>query len=177
MRSFSFFCVIFLTCVCFGCGGSSTESNANTVEVTNSNPANSAGIVPYTPTNGNSIDANAANLSNANQAQVKVVTPPANAKPMTFPAPDDSEYSSTMDKTGAAIERRVFHNDPQLVKVEKVWKGVNDKTISIYLKNGKVVKLPGDKIENINSQPASVFLDAAGVKPTAAPAAPPAKKQ
>jgi hypothetical protein len=46
-----------------------------------------------------------------------------------------------------------------------VWKSVNDQTISIYLKSGKVVKLPGDKWPDIKSQPVQSFYDAAGVKP------------
>jgi hypothetical protein len=166
MRSISAVCVVFLALINFGCGSSSsTETNSNAAVATNVNPANTAGVVPYTPTNGPTIDANAANPTNVNQSQVKVVTPSTNIKPMTFPAPDDSEYSSSMDKSGQAIETRVFHKDPLIIKVEKVWKSVNDQTISIYLKSGKVVKLPGDKWPDIKSQPVQSFYDAAGVKP------------
>jgi len=96
--------------------------------------------------------------------------PPGNPKPMTFPAPDDSEYSTLMDKSGAAIETRVFHSDPRILKVERIWKGVNDKVVNIYLKNGKVVKVAGDKWPDIKSQPVGVFYDAAGVKPPSPPA-------
>ena len=166
MRSVSAVFVVLVTLISFGCGSpSTTETNVNTAIATNVNPANTAGVVPYTPTNGTTIDANAANPSNVNQSQVKVVTPSGNVKPMTFPAPDDSEYSSSMDKSGQAIETRVFHKDPLIVKVQKVWKGVNDQTINIYLKNGKVVKVPGDKWPDIKSQPVQSFYDAAGVKP------------
>jgi hypothetical protein len=69
-----------------------------------------------------------------------------------------------MNSSGQAIETRVFHKDPQISKVDKVWKGVNDKTISIYLKSGKVVKVPGDKWPDIKSQPVQVFYEAAGLK-------------
>ena len=167
MRSISAVCVVLLSLVVFGCGSSSsTETNSNAAVATNVNPANTAATVPFTPTNGTNIDSNAANPTNVNQAQVKVVTPSTSVKPMTFPAPDDSEYSSSMDKSGQAIETRVFHKDPLIVKVEKVWKSVNDQTVSIYLKNGKVVKLPGNKWPDIKSQPVQSFYDAAGVKPT-----------
>jgi hypothetical protein len=166
MRSISAVCVVLLSLINFGCGSSSsTETNSNSIVATNADRANKAVTVPYTPTNGTAIDANSANQSDVNQAQVKVVTPSAKVKPMTFPAPDDSEYSSSMDKSGQAIETRVFHKDPLIIKVEKLWKSVNDQTVSIYLKNGKVVKLAGGKWPDIKSQPVQSFYDAAGVKP------------
>jgi len=83
---------------------------------------------------------------------------------MTFPAPDNSEYQTTMDKTGAAIETRTFHDNPYITKVTRTWKGVNDKSIAIYLKSGKVVNLPGDKLPEIRSLPVESFYEAAGVK-------------
>ena len=159
---------------CFmGCG-SSAPSGSNTVAANDNGAANSALV---------SLPAMPANSSNANVA----VPMPVNAnvpmntvaaqkpKMMTFPEPDDSEYYTTMDKNGSAIETRAFHNNPQLIKVVRTWKGVDQKTIEIYLKSGKVVKLSGDKITNINTAPASVFLDAAGIKQPSQPAARPDK--
>lgn len=70
-----------------------------------------------------------------------------------------------MDKSGQAIETRVFHNNPLISKVERIWKGVNDKVVNIYLKNGKVIKVPGDKWPEIKSLPVATFYEAAGVKP------------
>jgi hypothetical protein len=84
---------------------------------------------------------------------------------MSFPAPDNSEYTSSMDKSGQAIEVRTFHDNPLISKVERIWKGVNEKVVNIYLNNGKVVKVPGDKWPDIKSQPVESFYDAAGVKP------------
>lgn len=149
-----------------GCGSS---SDSNTTTSSNSNPAVNSNLVPYVPPGSNTINSNVPAIANANPPTV--INPKVPAKQMTFPAPDDSEYSSTMDKSGMAIETRVFHSNPQISKVVRTWKGVNDKTISIYLKNGKVIDLPGDKIDNINSQPVSVFLDAAGIKPQSPPPA------
>jgi hypothetical protein len=166
MRYISAVCVVLLSLIIFGCGSSSSsQTNSNTAVATNVNPANTASIVPDRPTNGTTIDANAANSANVNQAQVKVVKPSTNVKPMTYPAPDDSEYSSSMDKSGQAIETRIFHKDPLIVKVEKVWKGVSDQTVNIYLKSGKVVKLPGNKWPDIKSKPVQSFYEAAGVTP------------
>ena len=153
-----------------GCGATTeTNANANTapVEVVNANPTGNTNIITIDTTNANSI-----NAANSNRGITNVTAPPmTGAKQMTYPAPDNSEFFTTMDKSGQAIETRVFHNHPQLDKVTRTWKSVNEKTISIYLKNGKVITLPGDKIENINSQPVSVFLDAAGIKPAPAPPA------
>jgi hypothetical protein len=167
MKFLLFALVVALAFIGSGCGSSSTNTNANAINVavTNSNPDNTANVVPYVPTNGTVIDANAANPANANQSEVKVVTPPTNAKPMTFPAPDNSEYSSTMNSSGQAIETRVFRNNPVINKVERIWKGVDEKTVNIYLKSGKVVKVTGDKWPDIKSQPVESFYEAAGVKP------------
>ena len=168
MKFLLLFCLL-LVCFGSGCGSSSSSNataNSNTTAIANASSANVATAVPYTSANGAAIDANAANPTNANQAQIKVITPPpGNPKPMTFPAPDNSEYSSTMDKSGQAVETRVFHSDPLISKVERVWKGVDEKAVSIYLKNGKIVKVPGDKWPDIKSQPVQTFYEAAGVKP------------
>jgi hypothetical protein len=145
-----------------GCTSKSEQSNTVSsapIEIPAANAANTGGLIPYTPTNGTISNANVTvvNANPANNSAMKM-------KPLTFPAPDDSEYFSVMDKTGMAVETRLFHNNPQIIKVTRTWKTPTDKTIQIYLKNGKVVKLPGDQIQNVNSAPVSVFLDAAGIK-------------
>src|SRR5437773_291655 len=137
----------------FGCGSQSSNSN---LAVENANPPANVNVVPIVPPESNAIAANSANVTNAN---VVAVTPPVNIKPMVYPAPDNSEYTSAMDKTGAVTETRVFHHNPQLIKIVKVTRTVTDKSISIYLKNGKVVNLPGDKLQDIKSQPVSVILE------------------
>jgi hypothetical protein len=172
MKFIVFFSVSVLSCAGFGCSSPTSISNSaanSTSNITASvnNSTNVAAPLSYNSANGAPVDANAATSGNANQTQVKVITPPAgNPKPMTFPAPDDSEYSSSMNKSGQAVETRVFHSDPSISKVERIWKDVNDKVVNIYLKNGKVVKVPGDKWPEIKSQPVSVFYEAAGVKPS-----------
>ena len=143
MKFLLLFCLL-LVCFGSGCGSSSSSNataNSNTTAIANASSANVATAVPYTSVNGAAIDANAANPTNANQAQIKV------------------------DKSGQAVETRVFHSDPLISKVERVWKGVDEKAVSIYLKNGKIVKVPGDKWPDIKSQPVQTFYEAAGVKP------------
>ena len=86
-------------------------------------------------------------------------------KPTAMPAPDYSEYTTVMGKDGLPVETRVFKNNPQIDKVVKAWKSPKEKKISVFLKNGKVVDLDGDKFESINSVPVAAILEAAGVKP------------
>lgn len=167
MKSHTVIFVLASVCLMIGCGGSNTETNSNSsVSVTNANPANNANIQVVKPITGMQENANVSTtMANGN---VQVITPNGKPKPLTFSAPDDSEYASSMDKSGAAIETRTFHSDPLISKVERVWKGVDDKSITIYLKSGKTVKVPGDKWPDIKSQPVQNFYDAAGVKPQAA---------
>jgi len=152
----------------FGCGGAQSNENSSTVVAVNNNPTANSNVVPLTPVNGMPPAANANGFPNTNQPNVTVVNPPANAKPLTFPAPDNSEYATTMDKTGEAIETRTFHDNKYITKVTRTWKGVDDKTIQIYLKNGKVVNLPGDKLPEIRSLPVESFYNAAGITVTPA---------
>ena len=85
------------------------------------------------------------------------------------PAPDNSEIFTELKEE--PIETRIFKNHPQLIKVVK--SGIPPKqTIKVYLKNGKVVSLPGEKIPNLGVEPAADILQAAGVQPPPPPAAP-----
>jgi hypothetical protein len=144
----------------FGCGGNTaiTNDSANTAvaQVANST---TVPVVPP-PANMAGANTNTAKIVNANPAANTNIKP----GPMVFPAPDDSEYSSTMDKSGEAIETRTFHHNPQILKVTRIWKSPTDKTIEIHLKNGKVIKLLGDQFPNINNLPVSEFLKAAGLQ-------------
>ena len=150
-----------------GCGGGQANENTTTAQVVNANPANGS-VVPYAPANGENI--NGAFNANSN-VPVTVAPPIKDAKPLTYSAPDDSEYAVTMDKSGAATETRTFRSDKYLTKVVRTTRGPEDKSISIYLKSGKVVNVPGDKWPDIRSQPVQFFYDAAGVKYTNAPPA------
>jgi hypothetical protein len=87
-------------------------------------------------------------------------------KPMTASAPDDSDFTTTMNAKGEAVETRTFHSDKFITRVVRTWKTPNDRSISIYLKNGKAVTLPGDKWPDIKGQPVENFYAAAGLAPS-----------
>jgi hypothetical protein len=159
---------IFLCLALAGCSGGQANENTTTAQVVNANPDNTSNVVPYTPVNGPNV--NGAFNANSNGA-VTVSPPMKDAKPLTYSAPDNSEYAVIMDKSGEATETRTFRSDKYLTKVVRTIRGPEDKSIAIYLKSGKVVSVPGDKWPDIRSQPVQFFYDAAGIKYTNAPPA------
>ncbi|MBK8811696.1 MAG: hypothetical protein IPN69_13315 [Acidobacteria bacterium] len=82
-----------------------------------------------------------------------------------IPAPDESTFTSTMDKSGNFIEVREFKNHPRLLKVERKILG-RDSKYSVYFKNGKVVEAPAAKMENFRSLSPVTILEAIGIKVT-----------
>jgi hypothetical protein len=87
---------------------------------------------------------------------------PIEATPMVYPAPDNSEISSTMNNN-VPTEIRTFKNNPMLIKMEKIFVDVKKPQIKVYLKNGKVVNVPPGKISNSATASADEILSAAGV--------------
>jgi hypothetical protein len=89
---------------------------------------------------------------------------PIEATPMAYPAPDNSEISSTMNNN-VPTEIRTFKNNPMLVKMERIFVDVKNPQIKVYLKNGKVVNVPPGKISNPATVSADEILSAAGIAP------------
>lgn len=154
-----------------GNGGVNSNSAANTASnpaaiQANGNPANAANMIVVKPED-------LANINSNNGGRVVVNNPTGEPiKPTAFPAPDYSEYTTVMNKDGLPVETRVFKENPQIDKIVRSWKSPKEKKISVYLKNGKVVELDGDKFDSINTVPVAAILEAAGVKPqNAAPEA------
>lgn len=79
------------------------------------------------------------------------------------PAPDNSTFTSYL--TDAGYEIRTFNNHPQLLKVVKRTSNDGSQTIKVFLRNGKIVELPGATIPLIASAPAEVIAGAAGIQP------------
>ena len=96
--------------------------------------------------------------------------PPVDAAALAMklarPAPDNSTFTSYLSDAGYEI--RTFKNHPQLTKVEKKTSNDGSTTIKVFLRNGKVVDLPGQAIPILSTAPASQIMNAAGVPaPTA----------
>ena len=153
------------------CGSESAANKPETTSVLQSNSNNANTYVAISP------PSNAANAFSPN-SNTRVTSPvtTANAKPLTFAAPDNSQFAVAMGGSGFPVETRTFTSDKYIAKVVRSWQDPTKKTISIYLKSGKVVPVAGDKWPDIKSQPVSVFYEAAGIKITQNPAAEPKRK-
>ncbi len=75
-------------------------------------------------------------------------------------APDNSEVLSQMNEKGEPVETRIFKNHRVLTKVERT--DLNNQNIKVYLKNGKAVNLPEDRVKNFLSASADDILKAIG---------------
>lgn len=95
---------------------------------------------------------------------------PIEATPVTgYAAADDSEIKSGMDARGTPYEVRIFKNNPTLLKVEEILTDPKNPQIKVYLRNGKAVNVPPDKLKNPATASANDILIAAGAAPKSAP--------
>jgi hypothetical protein len=78
--------------------------------------------------------------------------------------PDNSEMSTIGKPDGSFVETRRFLNHPQLEKIERTIRSMEDITLKAYLRNGKVITIPTDKLKNYKTVSASDVLRIAGVK-------------
>ncbi len=173
-----------------GCG-SGPGSNTNTgrtnaaniiVDTANSNFTNGTANQPANgiPTTGqlSNIDVNAVptgNVDMENRARrVEVQQTGPSQPPPLRPAPENSTVAITMDKSGDFIETRIFTGNQYLSKVERTSNGPKQ-TIKVFLKNGRVVQVPAERVSSINTITIASLLDLAGVKVSAPPAAKPGK--
>lgn len=165
---------------------SATSGNANTVAISNGAElnapgradANAAAAASADPLDSpaNAMEGRLAQLKKSGEAgpQLDAATSALkNAKP----APDNSTFASYL--TDAGYEVRTFKNHPKLLKVEKKITSDGKQTLKVFLRGGKVVELPGQRINPLATAPASFILQMAGVEdqPQSAPAGPPAVKK
>jgi hypothetical protein len=142
-------------------GGANPAANsnpANAVAATNSNPP---AVQPY---NGvQNLNPAAFNAINDNLKVIRV-EPKKDEMPYgSRPAPDNSVISSG-SRGREFYETRTFKSHALLDKVEKIMDG---KTIKykVYLKNGKVVDAPADKLTNFAASSPESILEAIGMLP------------
>lgn len=187
------FCVLVLACILtFGIAAcSSTTPDADSQMAGGSRPANSFvsadgnqnsnvvnQLILPKDENGNpiadpagaaNVDANA--MISRRKAKMEGMRKAAESGPVNFdepamlkkaarPAPEDSEFAVIL--TNAAIELRTFKNHPQLLKVEKRSSG-EESIVRVFLKGGRVIDLPGEKIPALGTETADKILEIAGV--------------
>ena len=143
--------------------GANQSANTNTIAATNSSPSE------MTAYNGvQNVNPNAFNATNDN---LKVV--PYQPKKDEMPygsrtAPDDSVITSG-SRGKDFLETRTFKSHALLAKVEKIMDGKTTK-YKVYLKNGKVVDAPAEKMSNYVSMAPESILDVIGMLPKPQPA-------
>ena len=141
----------------------SNQANANSVAATNSKPPGE--MQPYSGIQN--VNPNAFNATNDN---LKVI--PYQPKKDEMPygsrtAPDDSIVSSG-SRGKDFVETRTFKNHTVISKVEKIMDGKTTK-YKVYLRSGKVVDAPADKMNNFTAMAPNSILDAIGMKPVLQP--------
>lgn len=143
--------IIAITLTVFGCSSSeNTQKNAFDGQTAANGNANASDPVRQKH------DERAANMRNADKNDGTQIQSTAQ------PGPENSEITVSLGEV--ATETRTFKGHAQLDKVVKTTEGKNS-SVKVYLKNGKTVDLPGEKIPNIRTIPVASILEAAGGAP------------
>ncbi len=153
---------------------SGNSANANTVEV-----ANGMQVIPAAPADANSVNANIASsdapMPAANRLDGRLKELRGSGEPLSEkeaaavamkharPAPENSTFASYL--TDAGYEIRTFKNHPQLLKVEKKVMAGNKQSAKVFLRDGSVIDVPGEKIPILSTASSSFILNQAGVQP------------
>lgn len=91
--------------------------------------------------------------------------PNAKPEPLVYrAAPENSESATTMTSDGSILEVRVFKSHPQIAKVEALWVDPKEKTLKVYLKNGRTVEVTTDRIPNLRDTSSNDILAIAGIR-------------
>ncbi len=158
MKSIVIAAVVSLLIVAVGaCSTVREEPQSNSIDRNSANvvPAHTDGAQninaanPFPPPTANS---NVSNSSNELKTSIYAARP----------GPDNSTFTSAMDKSGNFMEVREFKNHPMIVKVERRMLKDGSKYI-VYLKNGKAAEAPADKMENFRSMAPGNILAAIGI--------------
>lgn len=104
-------------------------------------------------------------LDRARRRQRVDADPNASPVPPTLsPAPENSEGAITMLPDGVVSEIRIFKAHPTLLRVDTYFLKPGLKRAKFTLKDGRVIELETDKIDNLLNMPAARLLQIAGTK-------------
>lgn len=134
---------------------------ANNVAVSNAASVNVADLNPNILVNAN-IET-ASNRFELKREEMRNAANSASAKPLPMnarPAPEDSTITTQL--TDVARETRVWQKHPTLAKVEKIYDGKGS-SIKVYLRDGRVIALPGTAIPQLEQIPSATVLTLAGI--------------
>ena len=173
-----YFLIIAILVLSSGCSSNPSANHANggTNPPANSNPSN-VNAVAATNTNSpaemqpyggiQNVNPNAFNATNDN---LKVIPYKPREGEMPYGsrnAPDDSIVSSG-SRGKDFVETRTFKSHAIISKVEKIMDGKTTK-YKVYLKSGKIVEAPADKMSNFTAMAPNSILEVIGMKPILEP--------
>ena len=78
--------------------------------------------------------------------------------------PGNSELTTTM-RGRDFLETRRFLNHPELEKIERLSKSAKDVEVTVFLRNGKKIRIEDGKLKNYKTDSAETILAAVGIKP------------
>ncbi|CAN5580994.1 hypothetical protein BH10ACI2_BH10ACI2_21990 [soil metagenome] len=139
--------------------GNGSDNSSNSQPAANADP----NVIPNTETAnvGAPLDKR---FNRANRPLVDADSP-ATPLPLRFaPAGDNSQIAVTMKDDGSVFEVRVFKSQPVIARVEATWLEGNERELKYSLKNGKILVIKTDRIENLKTASLPVLLDIAGLK-------------
>ena len=158
-------CLIVGMAGCSGIGsGNIAGVNANAPPMSNIAPDANGVVAPPV------VDSNQINQTNANatdglldrRRRLPVAGKSGPEVPLDFrPGPENSQTATTMNAEGQPVEVRVFNNNPQLVRVEAVWLGANDKLLKITLRDGATVEVKTDRVASLSTAPSDLLVELA----------------
>ena len=136
-------------------------ANSNTLTAANEN---SSQMQPY----GGMQNVNASNF-NAPNSTIVVTPKPAQKDqlPVGARVAGDGSIINSGSRGKDFYEARTFNNHPVLAKVEKIMDGKTTK-YKVYLKNGKVLDAPAEKMGNFESVSPENLLEIVGMSPKSA---------
>lgn len=168
-RNWFLLLILFAAVLFSDCGGSGGAAESNGNNAVNVNPGgnkNNEVINPPAPPpvnaniNGSTLNPGAGNTTNlsSNKPDKKDLPRGGKITPATYPAPDNSEISTTLGEN--LMRTRVFLNNAQMVKIEETTIiNENNRTIlKVYLRNGQVKEIPAGQITDPMSESAANIL-------------------
>ena len=136
---------------------------ANSVERPSNSPVISGDPEPSSPAN---VSGPTLQLRGRRSGQRPSGAPIVPAATSWQPAPDDSEFSVVLTDVG--LETRRFKSHPQLLRVEKRTT-LQGSEIKVFLKDGRVIQLPGGAIGSLADVPAPTIMSLVGRPEISAP--------
>ena len=122
------------------------------------------GVTPPPPDPNKIVGNNPRDPKNRKEREVHPAGPLEPSTPK--PAAENSEASAMMNEDGSITEFRVFKGHPQITKAEARWLDPTNKTLKVFLKNGKSLEAKTDRVPYLHTVPSSLLLEIVGVKPT-----------